>query len=192
QATQLRQAYGTQFRQYQQQLQQLQNDRLSPQQLSMRQRQLQQQFNQNFTRSFTNDFSDPRFQQRYNQLHLQYQGFGALMDPTVQQQLNLTPEQQAQLDRLSQTWNDRMGGFTRAGRETPAELRAKYFDYQRQRANDLGDLLDEGQLRNWERIIGDKYVFPPSAYFPDFDSSTTGDDRTTGNSPTDASTENVP
>jgi hypothetical protein len=176
QITQLNQLYGNQFTRYQQQLQQLQNRRLTPaEQLQLR-RQLQQGFNRDFTQVLDQRFRDAQFRDRFNQLNVQFQGLGAFYDPAIQERINLTPQQQQQIDALIQQWDDRLQQLYQTARDNPPELRERFGELQQARMEQLQQILNERQFREWERVIGDPYDFPPSVYFPtDIGVSSTGD-----------------
>jgi hypothetical protein len=181
QIAQLNQLYGSQFTRYQQQLQQLQNRRLTPaEQLQLR-RQLRQTFNRDFAQGLDERFRDAQFRERFNQLNWQFQGLGAFYDPTIQERINLTPQQQQQIDTLLQQWNERLQQLYQTARDNPPEMRERFRELQQARIEQLQQILTERQFQDWERIIGDPYEFPASAFFPtDVDVSSTDDLGTAG------------
>jgi hypothetical protein len=62
-------------------------------------------FNTGFNKAATQVFVDPDIRNRYNQLHLQYQGYGAFQDPTIQTRLKLTDQQRQTFNRYYNDWN---------------------------------------------------------------------------------------
>jgi hypothetical protein len=165
---QLRSNYSQSWRRYEQGLGGLQNN-LDQQQLGVRQRELGQTFQNEFNTSLDQLLADPAQRQRFGQLYLQYQGFNAFNDPTVQQRLNLTDRQLEQLSRLQQDWNQQMQVLSdNFGRDRNGLER---FSQLRQEAGErIGNVLTEQQRGIWQQLIGQPYDFPPEVYFPPMES----------------------
>jgi hypothetical protein len=167
QRTQLQELYQTRFDQFQQRRQQLDTQAsLTAQQRLQQRRQLQQQFNRDFSQALDQNFRSAPFRERFNQLGLQYRGLDAFVDADVQQQLNITPAQQQQLDQLAQTSNERLNQLYQTTRDNPAELKDNYRELLQYRRQQLQEILNPNQLDQWGQMTGEDYAFPASVYFP--------------------------
>jgi hypothetical protein len=105
--TQLNTAYGQAYTKYNSGVSTLGNN-LTPEQRIQRMQDLQNRFYKDFTPAVHNSITDPTQLTRYNQLYLQFQGYGAFNDPQVQQKLNLTPQQMQQLQQQAQQYNQQV------------------------------------------------------------------------------------
>jgi hypothetical protein len=124
---------------------------------------LENQFNQNFNQAVDTTFTDPRIRQRFNQLNWQFQGFGAFNDPTVRQQLNLTPQQQRQFRRLEAEWRRQVQRLRRAGNEQNPGLTQDQIDQIRmQHQQQVQTLLTPEQQQNWSQLIGQPLPVNPT------------------------------
>jgi hypothetical protein len=172
---QLRNSYSRSWEGYERGLTGFQSD-LTDEQRSVRRRELGQQFQNDFTSSLDQLLVDPAQRQRFGQLYLQYQGFNAFNEPTVQQRLNLTDRQLDQLSRLQQEWNEQMQALSQDwGRDRDGSAR---FNELRQQASErIGNVLTDQQRRIWLEMLGRPFGFPPEAYFPPREGEITpGDD----------------
>lgn len=134
-------------------------DKLEGEQRSQREAQLSQQFHQGFSKS-THDVLNPQQQQRWGQLHLQYQGLDAFQDPMVQQKLNLTQEQLQQIRQASQEYQRQMAEI----RRSDAKDAGRRLSELRQRSNErIQTILNEQQQQSWQGMIGEPYNFQFSA-----------------------------
>jgi hypothetical protein len=151
------------------------------------QRQLRQgnqtQFNGEFNSTLDQVFTDPQMRQRYDQLNRQYQGPNAFNDPQVQQQLNLTADQQRQLRRLSTQWRTQMNELRRAGRSDPGMTQQQWSAMQQQYQSQLGGILTPTQQQAWFQMTGDQYNFPVDAYRMDQDQGSNIDPPTVDEDP---------
>lgn len=164
QVERLRDIYTRSWDQYQQGLSGLQND-LTDEQRLLRQRELGQNFQNGFTGSVDQFMSDPVQRQRFGQLMLQYQGFNAFTDPSVQQRLNLTDRQREQLARLQEEWNEQMQGLS-ADYPRERNARERFLELRQQAGERIGNVLTEEQRRIWMEMLGQPFDFPPDVYFP--------------------------
>jgi len=130
---------------------------------------LQNQFNSDFGRSLDTTFNNPQFRSRYDELNRQYMGFNSFNDPAIQRQLNLSPQQQLQVRRLAADWRKQMQQATR-GNGTDAiatsispeqwsQMHSQYWDQ-------LNSVFTPQQRQTWSQLTGQRYNFPPNAYFP--------------------------
>jgi 2'-5' RNA ligase len=122
--------------------------------------------------SFQNDFStaidqvvtDPRQRQRFNQLALQYQGYGAFQDPTIQQRLNLTPQQRQQLDELNNAWNQQMSAATSEFRFGDQAVSNRTQQARQQYDQRVNAILNEQQRQTWQEMNGEPFSFTDSLF----------------------------
>jgi hypothetical protein len=132
-----------------------------------RQEELQQfssQFDSDFNGVVDSTFTDPAMRQRFNQLNLQHQGFGAFTDPQIAQQLNLTAQQRQQLRALAGEWRQQLRQL-QAGRRT--NLTAQQFNALRsQFLGRLNTVLTPEQQQQWAQLIGPVHNFPMTAFLP--------------------------
>lgn len=139
---------------------------LSLQQQAQREAALRQSFNKQFSPAVDSTFTDQAARDRYNQLYTQYRGYSAFQDPAVQQQLNLTPEQQQKLDQYNSDWNKQFSNW-RTDYPANRETVAKQMREARQTARrNIDSTLTPAQRAQWNRMMGQPYEFHPEVYFP--------------------------
>jgi hypothetical protein len=164
QFNQLNQTYGEHYGIYQQGVNKFGKD-LNPEQRFEKMQELQQRFNKDFSATANNVFTDPQQRQRYNQVYLQYQGYNAFSDPSVQEKLNLTPEQRQQIAQYGQDWDKRMNDLGRTY-QTDREGSTKQFNEMRTQSGErLNTVLTPEQQKSWQQMTGEPYQFQPSVYF---------------------------
>jgi hypothetical protein len=108
QVDRLRNNYTQSWERYQKELSGLPSD-LTEEQLNARRQQLGQSFSSEFNSALEEAIPDQTQRQRFQQLMLQHQGVYAFDNPTIQQRLNLTPEQRERISRMQQDWRRQMG-----------------------------------------------------------------------------------
>jgi len=126
---------------------------------------LQGAFDRDFPANSNKAFADQVARSRYDQLHLQYLGYDALMDPAVEQKLNLTNDQRQQIEQRQQQWRKTMSDLKRTY-ATDRDAAVKQLNTQR--ANErqaLNNILTPAQRATWNQMTGEPYDFPPSVYF---------------------------
>jgi len=138
---------------------------LTDQQRMQRLQELEGSFNRDFSVSANAAFADPIQRQRFNQLALQYRGFGAFNDPTLQQTLNLTPQQRTQLTELNNAWNQeiaRAGSEFRVGDSTTS---TRLRDLRNQYNKRLSAIFNDQQRQVWGTMTGEPFDFPADVFF---------------------------
>jgi hypothetical protein len=115
-----------------------------------------------FDTALDSTFSDPAMRERFNQLNLQYRGVNAFDDPMVQQQLNLTPQQQQQFDRMIAEWNRDLANMQRSRRGNVTQ--DQFSDLRTRFTNRVNRVLTPEQQQQWTTMAGQAYDFPFSAY----------------------------
>jgi hypothetical protein len=162
----LNQAHQDAFMQFNQGVGRL-GSNLTPQQRMQQMQLLENQFNQQFGQTLDTTFTDPRFRTRFNQLNWQFQPFDAFREPMVRQQLQLTPQQQRQMRTLAAQWRQQMQRMRRAGNDIDPTLADEQFaQMQAQFQQQMDQLLTPQQRQSWNQLIGERFTFPRTAFFP--------------------------
>ena len=164
QFNQLNRSYQDAWNRYNQGASNLGNNLDEQQQMQQRQ-QLEGQFNQQFGQSLDTTFTDPQVRQRYNQLNNQFYGHNTFNNPQVRQQLDITPQQQRQLRRMSTAWNREMQRLQRAGNDNPEQMQQQFARLQQQNMQGLNSIFTPEQQQNWSQMTGQPHNFPAGAYF---------------------------
>jgi hypothetical protein len=133
----------------------------------MRMLALEQAFDDQFGRSIDTALTDPDMRQRFNQLRMQFRGFGAFNSPQVQQQLNLTPQQQQQFRLLAQDWRQDLGQLNRLYASDPALATERFNMLRQQFDNQLGTVLSAQQLQTWRSMVGEPFAFDATMFLGD-------------------------
>ena len=128
QFNQLNRSYQDAWNQYNQGANNLGNNPNEQQRMQQMQ-QLEAQFNQQLGQNLDTTFTDPQVRQRYNQLNNQFYGHNTFNNPQVRRQLDITPEQQRQLRRMSTAWNREMQRLQRAGNDNPEQMHSSLPGY---------------------------------------------------------------
>ncbi len=165
QTQQLNQTYTDHYNKYQQQVNGLPNN-LSPQERQQRLNQYRQDFYNSYNTSSAPVFTSADQRNRYNQLYLQYRGYGAFEDPAVQQKLNLTAAQKQQVAQFEQNWNTQMDAVPRQYKTDPNGARQAFDRLQQQNQQNINTILSPSQISQWRQVIGNPYSFEASQYMP--------------------------
>jgi hypothetical protein len=132
-----------------------------------RQIELYDEFQQDFTKSIDDIITDPDSRQRYEQLYRQYQGYGALRNPTLQSELNLTAAQREKLHQYDLEWQRKIGkireDFTRNRRVAMRELKHARHQIHEQ----IFATLTPEQQATWKAMTGPRFEFPAQVYLPE-------------------------
>jgi len=164
QYNQLNRSYAEYWNRYNQGMSQLGRD-LNEQQRMQRLRELEGNFQRDFSTSTNRVLTDAQQRDRFNQLYLQYQGYGAFNDPRIQQSLNLTPQQRQRLNELNTEWNIQMGrldGEFRTGDNGVSNRMRNLREQFNQRFNAI---LNDEQRQTWQGMAGEPFDFPPEVFF---------------------------
>jgi hypothetical protein len=162
----LNQAFAENFTRFDQGVLGIGNDLPAQQRLMALQR-LQAQFNQGVGQTLDTTFADPALRQRFDQLNLQFQNFGAFNDPMVRQQMNLTPQQQRQIRRLSNEFRNQLRRLRRAGNDIDPQLADQQFNQmQAQVQASLNQVLTPEQQQVWNGLTGERFPFSRTSFVP--------------------------
>ena len=164
QYNQLNKGYAESYGQYQQGMQNLGKD-LTAEQRAQKMGEMHQGFNKTFSTTANEVFTDPQQRSRYDQLYLQYQGYNAFADPTVQQKLNLTSEQRQQIGQYGQEWHQQMDDLGRTYQTDREDTTTKYNEMRKQSGERMNTVLTPEQRTSWQQMTGETYNFQPNSYF---------------------------
>jgi hypothetical protein len=131
-------------------------------------------FNTGFNTASAKVFVDPDVRNRYNQLNLQYQGYAAFQDPTVQERLRLTDEQRQNFNRYYTDWNKQMNTYHTEYAKDREGVNKQFSASWKQQRDRINETLTPEQRKNWNEMTGESYDFPADVYFDE------GDDRNDG------------
>lgn len=146
---------------------------LNLQKQAMREAELRRSFERTLAPAVTTTITDPVARDRYNQLYAQYRGYSAFLDPTVVEQLELTPEQQQKFAQLNAEWAKQTANWRTdypANRETVVnQLR----DSRQTVFRNIDSTLTPAQRARWNKLMGKPYEFHPDVYLPSQTKATT-------------------
>ncbi|HEX4610197.1 MAG TPA: hypothetical protein VH092_18540 [Urbifossiella sp.] len=126
-----------------------------------RTQELNQKYYADWNKGAGNVFNDAQ-RARYEQLNYQYGGFGALSDPAVQRQLNLTAEQQKNLQAHGDWSNRQLQDINRVGATDATKGAQMYRDYWAARQERMNQFLTPEQQGAWAKMTGAPYTFQPA------------------------------
>lgn len=162
----LNRAYQNAYGRYNRALRNL-NPNLTAQQRAERLQQLQSQFNQQLSSTLNGTFTNPQAMARYNQLNRQFMGFNAFNNPTIQRELNLSPDQLRQIRTLANNWRQQLQQFRQgAGNNLNTVDMNQWNRMWMQYQNQLNGILTPQQQQIWAQQIGQPFVFSPSVFMP--------------------------
>lgn len=149
---------------YNQELSRLDSN-LPPDEQARRRTDLRNEFHTKFRKTREELVSDAELLDRYDQLHWQFQGYGAFHDPRVRQRLQLTDEQR---DRLLNYENEAMNEH-RSLREQynldRGSVAVRVAAMQAQTRARINAVLNEQQRRRWIEMMGTPYDFTGDEYY---------------------------
>lgn len=119
---------------------------------------LQSAFNTNLGTA-SNDFFQGDQRTRFNQVWMQYRGYDVFNDPTIQQRLNLTPQQLEQLRRLDQEYATQINEvYQGLGNDRVGALR-RFSDLRGGINTRVNTILKNEQRPLWRDMLGEPYSF---------------------------------
>jgi hypothetical protein len=168
QFNQLSKAHMNAWTQYQQNLQNMDtaNANLTPEQRIQRIQDFQLNYYKGLGTPVNDVFTDPQMRERYYQLHTQYRGYDALLDPSIQAKLSLTDAQRQRLGQYQQDWRNSMGELQKNYQTDPQGSAQRLQDLRQREAERTNAVLSEQQRQMWQQMVGNPYNFQPSVYFP--------------------------
>ena len=138
---------------------------LSPQVRRAQASQLYNNFQRNFDTSLNSIYNDPKTRQRYNELNMQYHGYNAFNDPTIQSRLNLNPDQTRRFNEYQNDLNTRYNSLQDQYAKDPSGFNTQYEQLMLQRQNRINNTLTPDQQQQYNSLTGQPYNFTPDYYF---------------------------
>lgn len=121
-------------------------------------------FDDEFNRSINDVFRNDAQRNRFNQLRMQYQGYGAFTNPQLRSQLNLNDTQIRQLEELNRDWDTNMNEF----RDTYASDRegtmGRFNDFNASARARFEGILNDQQRQQYNDMVGEPFDFGADAY----------------------------
>jgi hypothetical protein len=135
-------------------------NRLDEKQRLSRMQELMNSYNTDWDKAANGVFNRDQLS-RYQQLQLQQGGFTTFMNPTVQQQLNLTDQEIRRLREEDQRSQQQLRDIEQRARVSPERAQAMYNQFLQDRNTRLGQILTPEQLKQWNMMIGPPFEFAP-------------------------------
>ena len=124
---------------------------------------LQLQFNQSLAGTTNSTLTNPQTLNRFNQLNRQFTGFNAFNDPTIRQQLNLSPDQLRQLRMVQNNFRQQLQQFRRgAGNDLSSVDQTQWNQLMQQYVSTLNNVLTPEQQQMWQQLVGQPFTFSPN------------------------------
>jgi len=144
-------------------------NRLSPgltaDQRALQMDRLTQQFNQSLSGNLNSTLGNPQTVNRFNQLNRQFTGLNAFNDPTIRQQLNLSPDQLRQLRTVQHNFRQQLQQFRRgAGNDLNSVDQTQWNQLMGQYVSTLNNILTPEQQQMWQQQIGQPFTFSPTLF----------------------------
>jgi len=136
---------------------------LTPEQRALQVERLQLQFNQSLAGTTNSTLTNPQTLNRFNQLNRQFMGFNAFNDPTIRQQLNLTPDQLRQLRTVQNNFRQQLQQLRRgAGNDLSSVDQTQWNQIMQQYVSTLNNVLTPEQQQMWQQLVGQPFTFSPN------------------------------
>ncbi len=132
---------------------------MTAQEQAVKNGQLTEVFNSNVLQS-AKKILNPTQAQRFQQLHMQSQGFNVFNSPSVQKQLNLTTQQTQTLQAYMSRLNTKLNDIPRSRANDPTAAAVDYNALQKENNEVLRSILNPTQLQSLQGIWGEPYNFP--------------------------------
>jgi len=144
-------------------------NRLSPgltaDQRALQMDRLTQQFNQSLSGNLNSTLGNPQTVNRFNQLNRQFTGLNAFNDPTIRQQLNLSPDQVRQLRTVQNNFRQQLQQFRRgAGNDLNSVDQTQWNQVMGQYVSTLNNILTPEQQQMWQQQVGQPFTFSPTLF----------------------------
>jgi hypothetical protein len=127
--------------------------------------QAQRNFDSSFNQSLGSVLTDPAQRARFGQLHTQFRGFDAFLDPTIRQNLNLTNEQLQRLTQFRTEWFNQLQNFRDALPADRQEALRRWNILRAQFGDQVNQVLTPAQQQLWMQLYGEPFPFDFSVFF---------------------------
>ncbi len=137
---------------------------LDEQARSQRLNEYRDRFDSEFNRSTGSVFRNPQQQQRFNQLRMQYEGFGAFDNPRLRQQFNLNEDQNRQLQELRRDYDSQIEGLRETFATNPDDARTRFNDLRGSSRQRFEGILNDQQRQSFNEMTGQPFDFSADSF----------------------------
>jgi hypothetical protein len=163
QVRRLNDAYGSTWKQMRANQSDSGND-LDEQARGQRLNEYRDRFDDEFNRSTSDVFRNDTQRNRFNQLRMQYQGYGAFNNPRTRAQYNLNDTQIRQLEELNNEWNNNMNEFRNTYANDREGTTSRFNDYNASARTRFEGILNDQQRQRYGQDTGEQFNFGADAY----------------------------
>lgn len=121
-------------------------------------------FDDEFNRSTSDVFRNDAQRNRFNQLRMQYQGYGAFNNPRTRAQYNLNDTQIRQLEELNNEWNNNMNDFRNTYVNDREGTTSRFNDFNASARTRFEGILNDQQRQQYNQDTGEAFNFGADAY----------------------------
>jgi hypothetical protein len=133
----------------------------------LRERRIYSTFVSDFAPTINQVLPTPELRRRYDELFLQFRGYGAFTDPEIQDRLRLTDDQVQQFNGYHHDWNRRLNTWRNNYPKSPDSVASEYNESRKEIETRVHALLSIEQRRQWHELRGQAYDFDRDVYLPD-------------------------
>ncbi|MDZ4657165.1 MAG: hypothetical protein SH868_06250 [Bythopirellula sp.] len=132
-------------------------------------------FDSEFARSTSSVFRTPEQQRRFNQLQMQYQGYGAFDNPRLQRQFNLNDVQRRQLQDLRRDWDSEVENLRESYATNADAARNRFNDFRNTTNQRFQGILNDQQRQSYNEMTGQPFDFGADTFLRGRDTTSGGD-----------------
>jgi hypothetical protein len=116
-------------------------------------------FDDEFNRSTSDVFRNEAQRNRFNQLRLQYQGYGAFNNPRLRSELNLNDTQIRQLQELNRDWDTNINDLRSSYASDREGTTGRFNDFNASARTRFEGILNEQQREQFNQMTGEPFSF---------------------------------
>jgi hypothetical protein len=116
-------------------------------------------FDDEFNRSTRDVFRNEAQRNRFNQLRMQYQGYGALNNPRLQSELNLNDTQIRQLQDLNRDWDTNINDLRSTYASDREGTTGRFNDFNASARTRFEGILNDQQREQFNQMTGEPFDF---------------------------------
>jgi hypothetical protein len=116
-------------------------------------------FDDEFNRSIGDVFRNDAQRNRFNQLRMQYQGYGAFTNPQLRSQLNLNDTQIRQLQELNRDWDTNINDLRGSYASDREGTTGRFNDFNASARTRFEGILNDQQREQFNQMTGEPFDF---------------------------------
>jgi hypothetical protein len=116
-------------------------------------------FDDEFNRSTSDVFRNDAQRNRFNELRLQYQGYGAFNNPRLQSELNLNDTQIRQLQELNRDWDTNINDLRSTYASDREGATSRFNDFNASARTRFEGILTDQQREQFNQMTGEPFDF---------------------------------